>query len=75
MTFLFVSYVCYFKGECELHTFQKGLNKEVEIKSLPIQGRSFLLVLDAQTMNEIGRAEVPHHILFGFHGIYTEEGM
>lgn len=40
-----------------------------------IQGRSFLLVLDAQTMDEIGRAEVPHHIPFGFHGIYAEEGM
>lgn len=24
---------------------------------------------------KIGRAEVPHHIPFGFHGIYTEEGM
>ena len=38
-----------------------------------IQGRSFLLVLDAQNMDEIGRAEVPHHIPFGFHGMYTVE--
>jgi beta,beta-carotene 9',10'-dioxygenase len=38
-----------------------------------LQGRSFLLVLDAQTMDEIARAEVPHHIPFGFHGIFTEE--
>jgi carotenoid cleavage dioxygenase-like enzyme len=38
-----------------------------------VQGRSFLLVLDAQSMDEIGRAEVPHHIPFGFHGLYTVE--
>ncbi|HMJ33644.1 MAG TPA: carotenoid oxygenase family protein [Baekduia sp.] len=33
-------------------------------------GRSFLLVLDAQTFQEIARAEAPHHIPFGFHGQY-----
>ncbi len=32
------------------------------------KGTSFLLILDAATMNEIGRAEVPHPILFGYHG-------
>jgi beta,beta-carotene 9',10'-dioxygenase len=31
---------------------------------------SFLLVLDAATLSEIARAEVPHHIPFGFHGNY-----
>ena len=31
-------------------------------------GRSFLLVLDAGTFEELARAEVPHHIPFGFHG-------
>lgn len=31
-------------------------------------GRSFLLVLDAATFEEQARAEVPHHIPFGFHG-------
>lgn len=39
--------------------------------SVVLDGRtrnSFLLVLDARTMNEIGRAVVPHHIPFGFHG-------
>jgi beta,beta-carotene 9',10'-dioxygenase len=30
--------------------------------------RSFLLVLDARTFEELGRAEAPHHIPFGFHG-------
>jgi carotenoid cleavage dioxygenase-like enzyme len=32
------------------------------------EGRSFLLVLDASTWEERARAEVPHHIPFGFHG-------
>jgi carotenoid cleavage dioxygenase-like enzyme len=31
---------------------------------------SYLLVLDAATMGEVGRARVPHHIPFGFHGQY-----
>jgi len=33
-------------------------------------GTSYLLVLDSETMDEIGRARVPHHIPFGFHGQY-----
>jgi carotenoid cleavage dioxygenase-like enzyme len=32
------------------------------------RGRSFLLVLDARSFTEMARAEVPHHIPFGFHG-------
>jgi beta,beta-carotene 9',10'-dioxygenase len=32
--------------------------------------RSFLLVLDARTLEEIARAEAPHIIPFGFHGEY-----
>ncbi len=32
------------------------------------KGNSFLLVLDAHTFEELGRAEVPHHIPYGFHG-------
>ncbi|HEX5359372.1 MAG TPA: carotenoid oxygenase family protein [Candidatus Nitrosotalea sp.] len=35
-------------------------------------GKSFLLVLDATTFEETARAEVPHHIPFGFHGNYFE---
>jgi len=31
---------------------------------------SFLLVLDAEDLSELGRARVPHHIPFGFHGQY-----
>jgi beta,beta-carotene 9',10'-dioxygenase len=31
---------------------------------------SFLLLLDATTFQELCRAEVPHHIPFGFHGQY-----
>ncbi len=32
--------------------------------------RSFLLVLDAATLQEIARAETPHAIPFHFHGNY-----
>ncbi|HEY4386176.1 MAG TPA: carotenoid oxygenase family protein, partial [Ktedonobacteraceae bacterium] len=38
-----------------------------------LKGNSFLLVLDAHTFEEIGRAEVPHHIPLGFHGIFFPE--
>jgi beta,beta-carotene 9',10'-dioxygenase len=31
-------------------------------------GRSFLLVLDASSFEELARAKAPHHIPFGFHG-------
>jgi beta,beta-carotene 9',10'-dioxygenase len=37
---------------------------------LGAQGKSFLLVLDAHSMVELARAEVPHHIPFGFHGMF-----
>jgi carotenoid cleavage dioxygenase-like enzyme len=32
------------------------------------RGRSFLLVLDALSFDEVGRAFAPHVIPFGFHG-------
>ncbi len=32
------------------------------------KGKSFMLVLDARSFAEVARAEVPHHIPFGFHG-------
>jgi beta,beta-carotene 9',10'-dioxygenase len=31
-------------------------------------GRSFMLVLDAQTWQEVARADAPQHVPFGFHG-------
>lgn len=34
-------------------------------------GTSFMLVLDAADLSEIARAEVPHHIPFGFHGQFA----
>jgi beta,beta-carotene 9',10'-dioxygenase len=34
-------------------------------------GRSFLLVLDASSFEELARADAPHHIPFGFHGEYV----
>jgi carotenoid cleavage dioxygenase-like enzyme len=41
--------------------------------SVVLDGRSsgsYLLVLDATNLEELGRARVPHHIPFGFHGQY-----
>jgi carotenoid cleavage dioxygenase-like enzyme len=35
--------------------------------------RSFLLVLDASTFEELARASVPHHVPVGFHGGFYEE--
>ncbi len=35
---------------------------------------SFLLVLDAATLEPIGRARVSHHVPFGFHAQYFDEG-
>jgi carotenoid cleavage dioxygenase-like enzyme len=35
--------------------------------------RSFLLVLDAVSFEELARAEAPHHIPFGFHGQYFRD--
>jgi beta,beta-carotene 9',10'-dioxygenase len=35
------------------------------------RGSSFLLVLDAATLGELARVEVPHHIPFGFHGQFV----
>ena len=35
------------------------------------RGSSFLAVLDAATLEELARAEAPHHIPFGFHGQFA----
>ncbi|MCU0480040.1 MAG: carotenoid oxygenase family protein [Anaerolineae bacterium] len=35
-------------------------------------GNSFMLALDAQSMQELGRAIVPQHIPFGFHGSFFD---
>jgi carotenoid cleavage dioxygenase-like enzyme len=37
-------------------------------------GRSFLLVLDAKTLAEHARAEVPHHVPHSFHGQFMRAG-
>lgn len=37
-----------------------------------ISGKSYLLVLDAKDMSELGRAKVDGAIGFGFHGIHTK---
>lgn len=38
-------------------------------------GTSFLLVLDAATLRELARAEAPHAMPMGFHGIFDSEGV
>jgi carotenoid cleavage dioxygenase-like enzyme len=38
-----------------------------------VSERSFLLILDATTFEEMARAEAPHHIPFGFHGQFFRE--
>jgi beta,beta-carotene 9',10'-dioxygenase len=35
------------------------------------KANSFLLVLDAASLDELARAEVPHHLPFGFHGQFA----
>jgi beta,beta-carotene 9',10'-dioxygenase len=35
--------------------------------------KSFLLVLDAQSLAERARAQIPHPVLFGYHGEYFED--
>lgn len=40
-----------------------------------ISGKSYLLVLDARDMSEIGRAKVNGVIGFGFHGLHTKQGL
>ena len=37
--------------------------------------RSFLLVLDAASLEERARAAVPHHIPFGFHGSHFSDAV
>lgn len=37
------------------------------------KGNSFLLILDASSFSELARAEVSHHIPFGFHGQFFSE--
>lgn len=40
----------------------------------PSRERSYLLVLDAPSFQEVARAEAPHAIPFGFHGRFTTPG-
>lgn len=37
------------------------------------KGNSFLLVLDAASFEEIARAEIPHAVLFGYHGDFFSQ--
>ena len=37
------------------------------------RGKSFLLILDARTFQQIARADVPQAIMFGYHGAYYND--
>ena len=53
-----------------------GAEDDGLLLSVVLDGRreqSFVLVLDAATLDEVGRATVPHHIPFGFHGQYVSD--
>jgi beta,beta-carotene 9',10'-dioxygenase len=46
------------------------------VLSLVLDGarrHSFLLVLDAESFDELGRADLPHAVPYGFHGLYLED--
>lgn len=71
---------CWFEEDCypgeAIFVAAPGATKEDEGVLLSVvldgkKGTSFLLVLDAASFQEIARAEVPHHIPFSFHGMYT----
>lgn len=36
---------------------------------------SFLLALDAGSFTELGRADIPHPVLFGYHGAFFHDGL
>jgi beta,beta-carotene 9',10'-dioxygenase len=38
-----------------------------------VRGISYLLVLDARTFTEVARAELPHPVLFGYHGQFFDD--
>jgi carotenoid cleavage dioxygenase-like enzyme len=38
-----------------------------------VRGTSFLLVLDASGFIEVARAELPHPVLFGYHGQFFDD--
>jgi carotenoid cleavage dioxygenase-like enzyme len=65
----------YFPGE-PVFVAAPGATEEDEGVLLSVvfdssKGTSFLLVLDAATLDELARAEAPHHIPYGFHGQFA----
>ncbi|KAJ7401259.1 Beta,beta-carotene 9',10'-oxygenase [Pitangus sulphuratus] len=61
----------YFYGCGFGHLVGDSLMK-VDVETKNFKNRSaFLLVLDAETFRELGRAEVPVQMPYGFHGIFT----
>lgn len=72
--------LCWFEEDCypgeAIFVAAPNASKEDEGVLLSVvldgkKGTSFLLILDAASFHEIARAEVPHHIPFSFHGMYS----
>lgn len=53
-------------------TTNKQTPCELDDIHLPLQDEgTFLLVLDAKTFGELGRANVPVNMAYGFHGAFS----
>lgn len=60
-------------GEIRDESFQMGCFSKRSTKSTFVllqDKKTFLLVLDGKTFQELGRANVPVNMPYGFHGIY-----
>lgn len=62
-----------------IHSVGEGNQEEIEDDGVllsvvldAVRGSSALVVLDAQTMEELGRAEMEQVFPIGFHGVWTE---
>lgn len=66
----------------ELHWWEEGgyVGEPVPVEGLLLslvmdsgRGRSYLVALEAETMQEVARAELPHVVPFGFHGNFFSD--
>ena len=65
-----------FPGEAIFVRHPEGKNEDsgvlLSVVLDSLRGISFLLVLDATNLTEVARAELPHPILFGYHGLFVQ---
>ena len=66
-------------GECIFVADPEGKNEDDGVLlTVVLDGyveRSYLLVLNAKDLTEVGRAEVPGPVAFGFHGAFKGSGI